>query len=106
MATMTLSILRDGAVEPLSFSVLLADADVDRISVAYAAMLFPNGVVETPATETDPAVVRPPTGGEVLSGVAMRMVQQLGETASSWHKKQAIRAAEASATPITITPVE
>jgi len=37
---------RDSDAAPLESRVLIADADIDRITVAYAQLYFPNGVVE------------------------------------------------------------
>lgn len=105
MATMTLEVARDGAPEPLRYSVELPDGDVDRISVAYAAIMFPNGVLVSEATESEPAAYRAPTGAEVLGGAAAAMVKQMTETAFQWHRKKAIRDAEASVAPISAEPV-
>jgi hypothetical protein len=96
---MTLEVARDGAVEPLRYSVELPDTDVDRISVAYAAILFPNGVA---VEGGDPRV---PTGAEVLGAAAAMMVGQMTQTAYQWHRKKAIRDAEALVTPISTTPI-
>ena len=48
---------RDSDPAPLESRVLIADADIDRISVAYAQLYFPNGVPvpEVPGTPEVPA---------------------------------------------------
>lgn len=105
MAVMTLEVARDGVAEPLRFSVQLPDEDVDRISAAYAGILFPNGVLVSPQDGNKPAVYRAPTGYEVLGGAAMAMVNRMSETAFTWHKKKAIRDAESAVAPLHIEPV-
>jgi hypothetical protein len=97
---MTLEIARDGAAEPLRYSVELSDADVDRVSVAYAAIMFPNGVVN------EDGAPRAPTGAEVLAAAAQGIVKQMMDTAFQWHRKKAIRDAEAGVAPISVTPAE
>lgn len=99
MGTMTLQIVMEEG-EPISYSVALPDIDVERISVAYAAILFPNGVA---VEGGDP---RLPTGSEVLGAAAAAMARQMTDTAFQWHRKKAIRDAEASVSPINVTPVE
>lgn len=49
---------RDSDPAPLESRVLIADADIDRISVAYAQLYFPNGVPvpEVPGTPEVPEV--------------------------------------------------
>lgn len=62
MGYFAISSKRDTDAEPLESRVLIADADIDRITIAYAQLYFPNGVLEqefVPGTPEVPAV--PPT---------------------------------------------
>jgi hypothetical protein len=62
MGYFEISSKRDSDAEPLESRVLIADKDIDRITVAYAHLYFPNGVLVSeavPGTPEVPAV--PPT---------------------------------------------
>lgn len=73
MGTFSLSSKRDIDADALTATVQIADADIDRITIAYAQLYFPNGVPvpevpeipgtpeipEVPARDAVPAV--PPT---------------------------------------------
>ena len=76
MGTFSLSSKRDIDPDALTATVQIADADIDRITIAYAQLYFPNGVTvpevpeipgtpeipEVPAQDAIPAV--PPTFDE------------------------------------------
>ncbi len=62
MGYFEISSKRDSDAAPLESRVTIADKDIDRISVAYAQLYFPNGVLVSeavPGTPEVPAV--PPT---------------------------------------------
>lgn len=118
---------RDSDPAPLESRVLIADADIDRISVAYAQLYFPNGVPvpevpgtpEVPATfdadgnELTPAVpavpgtpasVRPPTGQEVFDAVANGLLQGILANTISVEKSNAAKDAQDAIPPIPVEP--
>lgn len=124
---------RDSDPAPLESRVLIADADIDRISVAYAQLYFPNGVPvpevpgtpevpEIPATYDEegneltpavpavpavpgtPASVRPPTGQEVFDAVANGLLQGILANTISVEKSNAAKEAQDHVPPIPVEP--
>jgi len=118
---------RDVDPAPLESRVLIADADIDRITVAYAQLYFPNGVPvpevpgtpEVPATYDEegneltpaapavpgtPASVRPPTGQEVFDAVANGLLQGILANTISVEKSNAAKEAQDHVPPIPVEP--
>lgn len=118
---------RDSDPAPLESRVLIADADIDRISVAYAQLYFPNGIPvpevpgtpEVPATYDEegneltpavpavpgtPASVRPPTGQEVFDAVANGLLQGILANTISVEKSNAAKEAQDHVPPIPVEP--
>lgn len=133
MGYFEISSKRDQDAVPLSSRVTLADGDIDRITIAYASLYFPNGVVvpevpgvpgipEIPATfDADgneltplipavpevpgtPASVRPPTGQEVFDAVANGLLQGILANTISVEKTNAAKEAQDSVPPIVVEP--
>lgn len=98
---------RDVDPAPLESRVLIADADIDRISVAYAQLYFPNGVQEGGDPTADPPIpasVRPPTGQEVFDAVANGLLQGILANTISVEKSNAAKEAQDDIPPIPVEP--
>lgn len=81
MGTFSFSTKRDVDAEALTFSVNIADADVDRVTTALAATHFTSneGVV--------------PSGADVMQVAAQRMVRDLLQLTLAYEKQQAAKIA-------------
>lgn len=94
--------------DPLSSRVTIADADIDRITVAYAQIYFPNGIEVSPGDPTaDPPIppeVRPPTGQEVFDAVARGLLASIVANTIGTEKSNAARQAESQIPPIPVAP--
>lgn len=66
MGYFEISSKRDSDPTALSSRVLIADKDIDRITVAYAHLYFPNGVLVSEAVPGTPEVAAIPATDEVL----------------------------------------
>ncbi len=66
MGYFEISSKRDSDPDALSSRVLIADKDIDRITVAYAHLYFPNGVLVSEAVPGTPEVPAIPPTDEVL----------------------------------------
>ena len=66
MGYFEISSKRDADAAPLSSRVLIADADINRITVAYAQLYFPNGVLVSEAVPGTPEVPAITATDEVL----------------------------------------
>lgn len=66
MGYFEISSKRDSDPTALSSRVLIADKDIDRITVAYAHLYFPNGVLVSEAVPGVPEVPAIPATDEVL----------------------------------------
>lgn len=97
MGAFTISSKRDADAEALTSTVALADADINRITVAYAGIYFPNGVTEGDA-------IRPPTGQEVFDAVANGLLQGIIANTINQEKAVAAKDAQDAVTPINVTP--
>lgn len=97
MGYFSISSKRDSDAEALTSTVTLADADIDRISVAYAQLYFPNGVQEGD-------VVRPPTGQEVFDAVANGLLQGILANTINQEKAAAAKDAQDGIPPIPVEP--
>ena len=133
MGFFAISSKRDSDAAPLESRVLIADKDIDRISVAYAQLYFPNGVlvpgtpgvpgvpatdevldeegnVITPANPGSPEVPavpdsnRPPTGQEVFDAVANGLLQGILANTINQEKATAAKDAQDAVPPIPVEP--
>lgn len=99
---------RNADANPLSARVTIADADIDRITAAYAEIYFPNGVEVSPGDPTaDPPIppdVRPPTGQEVFNAVTTGVIQSLVANTLGVEKSDAARVAQDAVPPIPVAP--
>ena len=125
---------RDADATPLESRVLIADADIDRITVAYAHLYFPNGVLVSeaipgvpmvpevpavpdeegnivvpaipaiPAIPAQDAVYRPPTGQEVFDAVANGLLQGILSNTINQEKATAAKDAQDNVPPINVEP--
>jgi len=125
MGYFEISSKRDIDAEPLASRVLIADADINRITVGYAQLYFPNGVlvpgtpavpevpavmdedgnVVTPAVPEIPAVpdsYRPPTGQEVFEAVANGLLQGVLANTINVEKANAAKQAQDDVPPIVV----
>ena len=93
--------------DPLSSRVLIADSDIDRITIAYAQLYFPNGVQEGGDPTADPPIppdVRPPTGQEVFDAVANGLLQGILANTINVEKTNAAKQAQDDIPPIPVAP--
>ena len=133
MGYFEISSKRDTDPAALSSRVLIADKDIDRISVAYAQLYFPNGVlvpgtpgvpgvpatdevldeegnVITPANPGSPEVpavpdsYRPPTGQEVFDAVANGLLSGILANTINQEKANAAKTAQEEVPPIPVEP--
>ena len=110
MGTLTLTVKRDDA-EAIAYAVTLADNDIARLSVAYAAAYFPNGIEETPAvlnpdgSVLTPVVMRAPTSTEVVTAIASGLANGMLANTLSYERQKAATDAAAGIAPITSTVV-
>jgi len=133
MGYFEISSKRDTDPAALSSRVLIADKDIDRISVAYAQLYFPNGVlvpgtpgvpgvpatdevldeegnVITPANPGSPEVpavpdsYRPPTGQEVFDAVANGLLSGILANTINQEKATAAKDAQDAVPPIPVEP--
>ena len=98
---------RDDGVSGLRKAVLIADKDIDRITVAYAHFYFPDGVQEggdPTAGPPIPPVVRPPTGAEVFNAVADGLLQGILANTLGQEKNFAAKEAADAVPPIPVAP--
>jgi hypothetical protein len=98
---------RDSDPTPLESRVLIADKDIDRITVAYAQLYFPNGVQEGGDPTADPPIppdVRPPTGQEVFDAVANGLLQGILANTINQEKANAAKHAQDDVPPIPVEP--
>ena len=66
MGYFAISSKRDTDAAPLESRVLIADGDIDRITIAYAQLYFPQGIVEQEFVPGVPEVPAVPPTDEVL----------------------------------------
>lgn len=108
MGYFEMSSKRDKDTAPLSARAQIADADIDRITAAYAEIYFPNGVEISPGDPTtDPPIppdVRPPTGQEVFDAVTTGVIQSLVANTLGTEKSDAARVAQDAIPPIPVAP--
>ena len=100
MGTLTLNVTKStDTTGGISYTVDIADADLDRLSVAYAASYFPQGVTDTPG-----GTPRAPTSTEVVHAISDGLAKGMLANTHSFELQQATAKATASVTPIQVTP--
>lgn len=97
MGQFAISSRRDIDPEGLVSGVTIADADIDRITVAYAKLYFPNGV-------QDGEDVRPPTGQEVFDAVAKGLLDGILANVMNVERAEAAKTAQENVPPIVVDP--
>ena len=125
MGQFTIKSKRDIDDAALESSVAIADNDINRITVAYAKLYFPNGVEvpgtpevpavpatydeegnvltqEVPAVPATPSTYRAPTGTEVFNAIATGLLQGILNNTVSQEKVEAAKSAQETVTPIVI----
>ena len=105
MGYFEISSKRDSDAEPLESRVTIADKDIDRITVAYAQLYFPNGVQEGGDPTADPPIppdVRPPTGQEVFDAVANGLLSGILANTINQEKANAAKTAQEEVPPINV----
>lgn len=107
MGFFAISSKRDSDAVALESRVLIADKDIDRITIAYAQLYFPNGVQEGGDPTADPPIppdVRPPTGQEVFDAVANGLLQGILANTINQEKATAAKDAQDQIPPIPVEP--
>ena len=107
MGTLQLTVKKSDA-EAISYTVTIADEDIDRIAATYGALLFSQGVEVTPADPSaDPpveAVIRAPTSVEVVTAISTSLIEGMMANVLSHERQVATAAAAAGVIPISVTP--
>lgn len=97
MGQFAISSRRDIDAEGLVSGVEIADADINRITAAYAKLYFPNGIAEGDTT-------RAPTGQEVFDAVVRGLLNGILANTISVEKSEAAQAAQDGVQPIAVEP--
>ena len=107
MGTLQLTVKKSDA-EAISYTVTIADEDIDRIAATYGALLFPQGIEVSPADHSvDPpvaAVVRAPSSVEIVAAISTSVVEGVMVNVFSYERQVATAAAAAGVIPISVTP--
>ena len=96
MGYLSISSKRDSDANVLESRVTISDADIDRITKAYAGIYFPNGI------EDAPGMSRQPTGQEVFDAVANGLLDGILANTVNAEKAEAIAKAHHDIAPISV----
>lgn len=126
MGQFTIRSKRDQDTEALEAQVTISDDDINRVTIAYGGIYFPNGVEvpgtpevpavpatydeqgneltpEVPAVPAVPTSYRLPTGAEIFNALANGLLQGILNNTVSYEKEQAVKLAASNVAPIEVS---